>query len=184
MNSYVPINIRPHLVSFFFKEVEGEEIHYLKFRSKSFVMQQSSALNAIIRIVLVTTDIPVKPSDLSLLLTINEANDEKIFSGTMYQLASGQSNFLKVPPEANKILNDLLEDVFYISFTYYVLGHIENSSKACITEAIRSFMDKYELLEHGFDIERLRRHYYRVMNKKKNLSHLGKHSTRPAKHQK
>lgn len=178
MNSYVPINIRPHLVSFFFQEVEGKEIHYLKFRSKSFIMQKSSALNAIIRILLVATDIPVQPSELSLLLTINESQDKKTFEGTIFQPISGKNHFLKVPAEVNNIINDLLEDIFLISFVYYVLGHTENTEDASITNAIYAYIEKYELHEHGYNLEMLRRHYYRVNSKKRTLSRLGSYSTR------
>lgn len=166
MTSHVPISIRPHLVNFFFQEVEGEEVHYLKYRCKSFMLHKSAALNAIIQIVLVSADMPVHPSDLSLLLEINEAEAKRTFNGTMFQPISGQNHFLKVPPEANRIINDLMDDIFRISFFYYVQGHLENRTTKEVTliDAIYRFMEKYELMEFGFNMSSLRRMYYRMVN--------------------
>lgn len=175
MTSLLPITIRPHLVSFFFHEVKGEEVRYLKYRSKAFTLHKSAALNAIISIVMIEADIPVKPSNLHILLDIDETESNKQFRGTIYQPVSGQKHFLKVPEDTNKVINDLMEDMFRMSFFYYVQGHIENRSSKEITliDAIYKFMEKYELLEHGFNMDSLRRMYYRMLKNNGTLNHLG-----------
>ena len=172
MNSYVPINIKPHLAAFFFQEIDGKEIHYLKSRAKSFEISKLPSLNNIIRILLVTTDIPIKNSEISILLTIDESDDKKIFTGTFYKPVSGKNHFLKVPPEANKIINNLLEDIFNISLVYYVLGHVESDSKSPIKNGLDSFIDKYDLYELGFSYEGLRKRFYRITAKNKKLSRM------------
>jgi len=163
-------------VNFFFHEVNGEEVHYLKYRCKSFMLHKSAALNAIIQIVLVTSDIPIQPSELSLLLEINEQNVKRTFNGTMFQPVSGKNHFLKVPREANEIINNLMEDIFKISFFYYIQGHLDNRTTKEVTliDAIYAFMEKYDLLEFGFKMERLRRMYYRMLESKGKLNILSK----------
>lgn len=174
MPTLLPISIKPHLVSFFFHEVRGEEVNYLKYRSKSFTLYKSAALNAIISIIMVEADIPVKPSNLSILLDIDESNVNKQFRGTIYQPVDGQKHFLKVPAETNKIINDLMEDMFKMSFFYYVQGHLDNRSSKDITliDVIWKFMEKYELLEFGYNMESMRRMYYRMLKKNGTLNHF------------
>lgn len=170
---HVPLYIRPHLVAFYFKEVEGEEIHYLNFKSKAFSLQFSSSLSQIIRILLVKADVPVKPTDLKILLTITTQRKAKKYAGKLFQIESGKNHFLKLPQEVNKMINDLLEDIFRISFVYYVIGHIENAPSPSVTTAINNFIDKYELFEFEFTQDSLRRLYYREIKKNKKLTRLG-----------
>ncbi|MBW3519523.1 hypothetical protein [Flavobacterium sp. NKUCC04_CG] len=181
MKTNVPVHIRPHLVSFFFHEIQGKEIHYLNFRSKSFGLMFSSSLSKIIRLLLVKTPVPIKLTELKILLTINESHNQKQYSGSVFQVVSGKYHFLELPEEATEVINDLFEDIFRIAFVYYVTGHTENSAFPHIIRAINSFIDKYELLEFGFSVESLRRLYYREIKKNTKLSRLGLVSNRIAK---
>lgn len=166
MNSNVPIQVRPHLVAFFFREIEGEEVHYLKSKSKSFSISEYPSLSAIMRILLVITDHPVKHDEVSILLTINESENKKMFEGSFFKPVSGRNHFLKFPEGSSKIVNDLLEDIFNLSLTHYVLGHIESSQKAPIKTALTLFIEKYDLYELGFSYETLRKRFYRTNAKR------------------
>lgn len=171
---HVPVHIKPHLVAFFFKEMAGEEINYLNFRAKAIKLTFSSTLNKFLRITLSKVELPVRLNNLHMLLSIN---DEKEYKGTMYNLEDSQKHFLALPEEVNSDVNDLLDDFFRIAFVYYVSGHIENSDFPCVTRAINSFITLYELDEFGFDIEGLRRFYYREISNNSKLQVIAKKRT-------
>ena len=168
---HVPVNIKPYLVAFFFKEMEGEEINYLNFRAKAIKLAFSSSLSKFLRISLSKADIPVKLDNYRILLSVS---DKREYKGSIYKIDSGKKHFLELPEEINADINDLLEDIFKISFLYYVLGHVENTPKSNVSAAIMNFIEKYELFEFGFDVTTLRRYYYREIKNNVKLSRLAK----------
>lgn len=169
--SHVPVHIKPHLVAFFFREMEGEEINYLNYRAKSIALAFSSSLNKFLRISLQKADVPVKLDNYRLLLSIS---NKKEYRGSIYKLVDGDKHFLSLPSEINDDINNLLEDIFRIAFVYYILGRSESGDKDCITPAIYNFIENYNLFECGFDVENLRRYYYREIEKDAVLSRLTK----------
>ena len=48
MAELIPVNIRPHLVSFLFKELEGKEASYMSVKSKSIKIYPFSSLGKIL----------------------------------------------------------------------------------------------------------------------------------------
>lgn len=169
--SYVPVHIKPHLVAFFFREMEGEEINYLNNRAKSITLAFSSSLNKFLRISLQIADIPVKLDNYRMLLSISDKN---IYKGSIYKIHNGNKHFLSLPEEINNDINNLLEDIFRIAFVYYILGRTESGDKNCITPAIYKFIENYDLFECGFDVESLRRYFYREVDKDAMLTRLYK----------
>lgn len=168
---HVPVRIKPHLVAFFFNEIEGEEINYLNFRAKAITLAFSSSLSKFLRISLQKADVPVKLDNYRILLSIS---DKKEYKGSIYKIDSDKKHFLALPEEINADINNLLEDIFRIAFVYYVLGRSESQTNNCITQAIYQFIENYELFECGFDVETLRRYYYREIKSNKTLSRLTK----------
>lgn len=168
---HVPVHIKPHLVAFFFKEMEGQEINYLNFRAKAITLAFSSSLSKFLRITLQKADVPVKLDNYRILLAIS---DKREYKGSIYKMDSDKKHFLVLPEEINNDINDLLEDIFRIAFIYYVLGHSENESGKSVRTAIMQFIENYELFEFGFDIEGLRRYYYREMKNNYILSRFTK----------
>jgi len=169
--THVPVHIKPHLVAFFFKEMQGEEINYLNFRAKAVTLAFSSSLSKFLRITLQKADVPVKLDNYRLLLSVS---DKKEYKGSIYKIIDGHKHFLSLPEEINSDINNLLEDIFRIAFLYYVLGRAESSESNCITQAIYSFIENYELFECGFDVESFRRYYYRELKNNYILSRLAK----------
>jgi len=55
--------------------------------------------------------------------------------------------------------NNVLEDLFRIAFTHFIAGYITEDRN--IKDAISAFMLKYELDEHGYELESIRRMYDR-----------------------
>ena len=171
---HVPVHIKPHLVAFFFKETEGEEINYLNYRAKSITLAFSSSISKFLRISLQKADVPVKLDQYRMLLSISDKN---VYKGSIYKLVDDKKHFLSLPQEVNDDINNLLEDIFRIAFVYYILGRTESGDKNCITPAINNFIENYDLFECGFDTEGLRRYFYREIEKDAILSRLTKKRT-------
>src|SRR5690606_35407133 len=167
----VPVHIKPYLVPFFFREMEGKEARYLNKKVKSVNISHVSSLGSVVRMFLVRSELPSKFDKLSIFLQINETV-KKVYKGTLYKVSSGKTSFLKVPEEACKMLNDRLEDYFRISFIYYLEGYKKSNPKAKIRPAIESFMEEYELYEFGFTCDTLRTMYYRTQTKNRKLSRV------------
>lgn len=172
--THSPIQIRPHLVSFFFKEMEGEEVHYINTRAKSVKLLFSSSFNKLLRLLLSKTDYPAKLNTHYMLLTVS---DKKEYKGSIYNIEDEKRHFLSFPPEINEDINNLLEDYFRVAFVFYVYGHTQNSDEPCVTNAILKFMHTYELEEFDFDYESMRRYYYREVKRFGLLTRLSKKTT-------
>lgn len=162
MSQIVPIIIRQHLVPFFFKESDGEEFNYGGKRGKSVLFSPMvSTVGRIIRLLMVKSGKPLKIENFNLYLSISDTPSGKKYQGQFYKHESGRNSFLMLPEDANDDINDLLEDIFRMSFISYMNGCIENNGEAVVTAAIDKFIDKYDLLEFNFSNDTLRRLYYR-----------------------
>lgn len=160
--SVVPIVIREHLIPFVFKESEGEEFNYRGKRGKSVLFSPTlSSIGCIVRRLMIKAGKPLNIDNYNLYLTITDTVAEKKYQGQIYKHENGRNSFLMLPEEANKEINDLLEDMFRMSFVSYINGCVENSSDAIITKAIDKWMEKYDLEEFGYTNDTLRRLYYR-----------------------
>lgn len=175
-SSIVPILIRSHLVPFFFKESEGEEMAYGKKRVKAVIFPPNvSTVGRIIRLLMIKADRPLEIKNFNLFLTISDDGNGKKYSGQFYKHENGRNSFLMLPQDACDDINDLLEDMFRMSFISYMNGCIENNDKAVVISAIDRFIDKYDLLEFNFSNETLRRLYYR---EKKNSKIIARFQTK------
>jgi hypothetical protein len=160
--SVVPILIRQHLVPFFFKESEGEEFNYAGKRGKSVLFSPMvSTVGRIIRLLMIKSGKALKVDNFNLYLCISDTGNGKKYLGQFYKHENGRNSFLMLPKDANDDINDLLEDIFRMSFVSYMNGCIENNDDAVVISAINKFIDKYDLLEVGFSTDTLRRLYYR-----------------------
>jgi len=159
--SLVPININPHLVAFFFKEGDGKEAVYGNKKVKPVLFSAASSIARIVRLLMIKADKPQKIDHLNLVLTIADTDNGKKYTGEFYKYVNGRNSWLMLPPEANEDINDLLEDIFRMSFIAYVNGCADNNDEACIVFAINKFIDKYDLLEFGFSNDTMRKQFYR-----------------------
>lgn len=160
--SIVPIIIRDHLVPFFFKESEGEEFNYGGKRGKSVLFSPMvSTVGRIIRLLMIKSGKPLNIDNFNLYLSISDTGAGKKYLGQFYKHESGRNSFLMLPEEANNDINDLLDDMFRMSFISYMNGCVENNTDAVVTTAIDKFIEKYDLEEFGFSNMTLRQLYYR-----------------------
>jgi hypothetical protein len=158
-------------VPFFFKESEGKEASYGNKKVKAVLFSSTvSSVGRVIRLLMVKSGKPLVVNNFNLYLTISDDGNGKKYSGQFYKHESGRNSFLMLPKEANDDINDLLEDIFRLSFVSYINGCVENNDEAMITRAIDKFIDKYELLEFGFSNDTLRKIYYREKKNDKIIS--------------
>ena len=175
MSSIVPIIIRSHLVPFFFKECEGKEQAYSNKRVKAVLFSPMvSTVGRIIRLLMVKSGRPLQIENFNLFLTVADEGDKKRYYGQFYKYESGRNSYLMLPKEANEDINDLLEDIFRMSFVSYMNGCIDNNEEAVVVFAIDKWIDKYDLLEFGFSNDTLRQLYYREKKNGKMLARFQK----------
>lgn len=160
--STVPVHIHPHLVPFFFEEFEGIEALYLNKRVKAAKISTSKPLGTMLRLLMEKTNSPVKPEKFHMYLSIQEREQSKFF-GQFYKCASGVNSFLRLPECGAQLINDHLENIFRTGMIYFIQGHMADNSAGQVRKAIDLFLVKYELYEHSFENESLRRYYYRVI---------------------
>lgn len=166
--SVVPVNIRPHLAAYLFREMDGEELVYLGRTVKAAKIPMSSSLGRTMRMVMVniTHPLPVKPDDqFQVYLSVEDDPVEgKHYHGNYYKFESGSRSWLAVPPGACEEFNNLLEDIFRANFVSFMEGYMLHPA-AVINDGINIWIDKYDLLETGFSTESFRQLYYREKKK-------------------
>lgn len=170
--STVPVHIRPHLVPFFFREFEGIESLYLNKKVKAAKISTSKPLGKFIRLLLEKSSKPEPIDKFHLFLSIQDREHSKEFFGQIYKCANGANSFLKLPQQGVDVINDHLEDIFRVSLVAFVEGRCKYNPKAEIRQAIDDFLMEYDLYEHGFGIESLRRYYYRVITEEYSLRRM------------
>jgi hypothetical protein len=171
MSSIVPITIRKHLVPYFFIESEGDVFTYGNQKVKTALFSPDvSSVGKIIRMLMTKSGKPLKINNFNLCLTVSDDGNSKKYTGQFYKHVSGRNSYLMLPEEANDDINDLLEDMFRMSFVSYMNGCIENNDEAVVVSAIDKWIDKYDLLEFGFSNDTLRQQYYREKKNGKIIS--------------
>lgn len=154
----VPVTIRPQLIPFLFKEFEGNEARYDYRTAKTISFLASSSITSYLY-----TQIGYKKSRKTqdrfvFFLIIDQKNNPK-FSGVVYTDVSGTKETLLMEEFRVRDFNNLLEDMFRVSMTFFVDGCVHCGMS--VPKAIDKFIDKYDLLEVGFDTESLRVLYFR-----------------------
>jgi len=162
------VEIRSHLIPFLFKEFEGKEASYMGTNVSSIRFTPSSSISRYLYTQIDYQKKRERQDQFLLYLTVEKKNKLQ-YKGVVYVDQMGVKTALLMQPEKTKAFNDLIEDIFRISFIYYVDASLESGTnlKTCIDK----FIEKYDLLEFGFESETLRKLYYR-QKKTKKLSRL------------
>ena len=154
----VKVEIRPQLIPFLFKEFKGDEAGYMDKKIKSIRFLPSSSITKYLYNQIDYLKKRGKQDEFILFLTI-EQKTSRIYSGVVYIDAKGVKEPLMMDENKVKNFNNLLEDIFRISFVNYVDGFLQGIPD--VTRATNTFIDKYDLLEVGLNEENLRVLYYR-----------------------
>jgi hypothetical protein len=167
----IPVKIRPHLIPFLFKEMEGTEAAYMTQRVKTLKIYPFSSIGKFLFSHLPDFQQLGKMDQFIIYLTV-EKKSFNIYEGFLYVNISKVTEKVYLPETKVNDINNLLEDIFRIAYVYYVDGYLEHKEKANVTKAVNSFIDKYDLLEFGMSDIGMRRLYYREKNKDNKISRM------------
>lgn len=161
----VPMSIRAHLIPFLFDEMDGTLASYDGQKVKMIRLYPTSSISNYLYLQL---DYEKKRRnyanhDFVLYLSIQRKKLTTL-SGTIYIDNKGVKEEMYLDIEKVRAINNLFEDIFRISMIFFIDGW--RGSKENVTDGINAFIDKYSLLEYGFNPETLRVMYYREKKKK------------------
>jgi hypothetical protein len=154
----IPVMIRPQLIPFLFKEFEGNEASYMEKKIKSVRFLPSSSLTKYLYNQIDYSKKRGKQDEFIFFLTI-EQKSSRIYTGVVYVDSKGLKEPLMMDDAKVNNFNNLLEDIFRISFVNFIDGYLQGIPD--VTKATNTFIDKYDLLEVGLNTESLRLLYYR-----------------------
>ena len=154
----IPVTIRPQLVPFLFREFEGNKASYEYLMVKSVVFLPSSSITSYLYTQINYHRTIKKQDKFVFYLSINN-KIPKQFKGEVYIDRSGTKELLMMEEQKVREFNNLLEDMFRVSMIFYIDACLECDLN--LTKSFEKFIDKYDLLEVGFDMSALRRLYYR-----------------------
>lgn len=169
----IPVNIRPHLVPFLFLEFQGVEATYYNKRVKAVKISTRNMLGKLIRILVAKADLPKSTHKKdAIFLSIKEEQRKTEYFGKIYRYVDGRNSFLYLPEEGVTLINEHLEGVFRSALLFYLDGWVESNGSDTIAQGIKNFLEKYDLENHGFEINALRTNYYRWKKSSKRLHFL------------
>jgi hypothetical protein len=160
-------NLRPHLVSFFFKEFEGKEAVCDGKKVKAVKIAASSSLGIWFKLFSLVVDPDAKvPDYYNIYLSMTELGNTRYYQANYYKFEhiKGGNPFICMPEQANEAINLMFEDIFRMSFINFLDGYVQGNG-GMVKEGINEFIEKYDLLEFGFSNESLRVLYYREKKK-------------------
>jgi len=164
----LPFSLRDHLVPFFFNEFKSHETVVMPdVRTKAIKLNKHSSLCRIIGLVHSRYEEDTQRYEYKLQFKIKEERGIKRYQSVLYKNHRNIFEPLAFERADNLFINGFFEDIFRTAFLYYVSGYSELAQHGTVTAAIHDFMDKYELLETGFDPEALRVLFYRERNDNK-----------------
>lgn len=168
-----PCEIRGHLVSFLFMEMAGRQACYLGKTAKDIKLQPASSPAGYLKLLYELENPDEKNiKGFDLYLTIDTKLNRNSHRGQLYKNIQGVKYPLILSERGAMLVNNYLEDLFRISFVFFIDGFTHNGRKI---DAINAFIDKYSLLEFGFSYESLRMLYYREKQKGRNLARMQYH---------
>jgi hypothetical protein len=163
MNSnIVPLVLRPHLVSFLMKEMQGEGKTFAGFKCKTINITPYSFVGKFLLENLEKMDYPVKNIQRFNIFLDVKASSRKRFvsSGKFFQVEALGKSFVYLPDEFVETVNHIFEQQFRNAFFHYVDARAE--SDLFVTTAVLSFIDKYDLFEANITQIQLSKLYYKL----------------------
>jgi hypothetical protein len=154
------LNIREHLVPYFYKEFGGHEKKFDSEVSKLVIINSSSSLFNYLKN---TIDFRQK-TNIIFYLSIDKVKPFKM-KGLVFYQEKNVKKPLMLQEEQVESINGFLEDIFRSTLVFYIKAYEEMGFAK--ETAIKNFMQKYELEEYGFEYNALKMMYYRNTNLKR-----------------
>lgn len=146
----VPLELRPHLIPFLYKEFEGVEYQYLKEKVKVCKIDNKSTFGFTIINTLKKVDYPIKTkSKFFVYIGFNIDG----LNAKMYKLENYEDTFLMVPDCVRENINDILEDQFRMAFQFHSRGMLKADTSLKLKDVVADFMQEYEMDEYGFELD-------------------------------
>ena len=168
MSNLISVYIRPHLVPFLYKELEAEkEARYEYRKSKLVRVTKMSVLGQFIYLFKTRAKekVPSKISGYHIFLSF-DANDIANSNAMVCERSNRDNIHIELLPSDVKLLNDLLESIFRISFEQFINGYVKNrTGNKVVNDGVHQFMLMHDLYNTDLDPERLRRLYYNSKKK-------------------
>lgn len=161
----IPFKLSEHIIHYFFREFEGTTRKYAGREVKTVSISPQSFIGKFIVSNLRQIDYPVKDiSEFNMFIEIVSIKRKRFCTKQrLFKKENLSNSFVELPEEFMKDVDGMLDDIFRQNFYYYVLGQIQGDDDK-VLRAIRKFMDNYELWNFDFNIEQLRRLFYRMKN--------------------
>ena len=157
-HTLVPVHIRPHLVSFLFREFKAQNHVYEGKKIKVAKLTTASPLGKVLRMYMEKTyKKPVCDKSSQIFLKVAEY----VHPSGSIEYPDGRSCFLQLPKAGELFLNNYLELNFETALMYSIHSWSESKTGQGINEVIISFLEKYNLEEYNYTILGIRRDYYR-----------------------
>lgn len=159
----VPFKLSEHLVHYFFKELKGKEKKYAGLEVKVIPIEKHSFIGKLIVSHIKKIDYPVKNiKDFNLFIEMKTSNRLKYCTKQkLFKRENLSTSFVEIPEELMTEIDSQLDEIFRQNFYFYVLGKTEGKEDK-IKTVIRKWMDDYNLWNFNFDIEMMRRLFYRM----------------------
>lgn len=158
MEQLVNVQIRSHLIPFFYEEMEGTLASYNGQKVKMVRLLPSSSLaNYIYTQINYEKKDQVKQDSFLFYLSI-KTRAFNVLHGTVYIDKKGVKSELLMPLDKVRDLNNILEDIFRMSLVSFVDGFFFAGSKK--SQGIRVFMEKYNMIEYGFEFSAIKKMYH------------------------
>ena len=151
------LNIREHLVPYFFKEFGGCEKRFDSEVSKLVIINTSSSLYNYLKN---TIDFRQK-TNIIFYLSIDKVKPFKM-KGLVFYEEKKVKKPLMLQEEQVDSINGFLEDIFRSTLVFYIKAYQEMGFAKEI--AIKNFMQNYDLEEYGFEYNTIKMMYYRNPN--------------------
>lgn len=161
-NNIIPLKLRPHLVSFLMKELVGESRTFAGFKCSVHQIERHSFIYNYLLDNIEKTDYPIKDiTGFNIFLNIEAKSRRRyIAKGNFYKVQGMGKSFVYLPEKFVEDINDLFEQQFRTTFYSYVLARAHDEERK--TNAIMSFIEKYDLFEVGVTQIQLRQLFYRI----------------------
>jgi hypothetical protein len=151
------LQIRDHLVPYFFKEFGGQEKKFDSEVSKIVVVHPSSSIYNYLKN---SMDLKIK-TNIIFYLSIDKVKPFRM-KGLVFYEQKKVKKPLMIEEELMDTINSFLEDILRSTLRFYIKAYEDMNFKK--SDAIRRFMVEYDMEEYGFEYNDLRIMYYRNNN--------------------